>query len=239
MRDTGIQVEAKDNQLKGRLFYEAFFPPKSEMLTVPEDYEYGPPAWSFKNITNSQIHRAIDHMLPYKATAPGTIPNCVLKEAADLLVPWLGSLFRATFNLEYYPESWARTATIVLKKPGKADYTTPNAWRPISLSDAYARLLNACIVEDMSNRCEALGLLPKCQFGARPGRATTDAVHLLVATVKEAWRKNLLVVSALFLDVKGAFPSVDIDVLLHELKRKGVPQEYVGWIKRRMEHRRT
>ncbi|KAF9033858.1 hypothetical protein BJ165DRAFT_1410220 [Panaeolus papilionaceus] len=44
----------------------------------------------------------------------------------------------------------------------------------------------------------------------------------------DAWRKRE-VASALFLDVKGAFPSVAMDVLAHDLRKKGVPQGHVEW----------
>ena len=123
-------------------------------------------------------------MLPYKVTAPGTTPNCVLKEAKDLLVPYLGPLFRATFDLEYYPLEWAETYTVVLKKPGKSCYEIPNAWRPISLSNGFSHLLNACITDDLIGRCEQHNILPKNHFGAWAGHSTMQAIHYLIARVK-------------------------------------------------------
>ena len=99
-------------------------------------------------------------MLPYKATAPDTVPNCVLKEAKQLLVPYLGPLFWVTFSIGYYPKQWAQALTVVLKKPGKTDYEIPNTWRPISLSDGFAQLLNSCISNELVNRCEIHGILP-------------------------------------------------------------------------------
>ena len=45
---------------------------------------------------------------------------------------------------------------------------------------------------------------------------TTDALHLLVNKVKNAWR-NRRVASALFLDVEGAFPNAVTDRLLHNM----------------------
>jgi len=42
--------------------------------------------------------------------------------------------------------------------------------------------------------------------------------------VKDAWQKGL-VASTLFLDIKGAFPSVDIDRLIHNMRKRGIPEE--------------
>jgi hypothetical protein len=43
----------------------------------------------------------------------------------------------------------------------------------------------------------------------------------------------------LFLDVKAAFPSVVIRKLLHNLKKSGIPQEYIDWYRRRLDGRST
>ena len=237
-RGESDDVIATTNSDKGRAFYEAFFPPKPAQQCDYSEYTYPPPRWAQAPLKDCQIARAIDRMLPYKVTAPGTTPNCVLKEAKDLLVPYLGPLFRATFGLEYYPLEWAETYTVVLKKPGKSCYEIPNAWRPISLSNGFSRLLNACIADDLIGRCEQHNILPKNHFGARAGHSTTQAIHYLVARVKSAWRKKK-VVTALFLDVKGAFPSVDINRLKHDMRVRGIPKELTTWIDRRMVNRET
>ncbi|KIL54441.1 hypothetical protein M378DRAFT_52596, partial [Amanita muscaria Koide BX008] len=121
--------------------------------------------WKFTNITNEQISRAIKRMKPYKGTKPGTFPNSIFKQTENLIMPFIGPLYRATFSLKHYPEEWAKTTTIVLKKGDKPDYTAPNAWRPISLSNGLARLLNSCIAEELSHKCETLEILPKNHFG--------------------------------------------------------------------------
>jgi len=130
------------------------------------------------------------------------------------------------------------TKTLVLKKPGKADYTSPNAWRPIVLSNGYAQLLNGCKAEDLVLMCENTGILPPNHFGGRPGRATTDSIHLMVKTVKDAWRKGEVAL-LLCLDVKGAFLSTAVDVLKHEMCQHRVPEGHVEWLKRRLEGRQT
>jgi hypothetical protein len=177
-------------------------------------------------------------MKPYKATRSGTVPNSVLVHAREELVPHLGPLFRATNTVDYYPQEWALTETLILKKPGKPDYTSPSAWHPIVLSDGMACLLNSCQTDDIVTMCEKHEILPANHFGARPGRTTTDSIHLLTKTVKDAWRKGQ-VVSTLFLDVKGAFPSVDVNRLIHNMRKRGIPQEYTEWMKRRLENRHT
>ena len=90
----------------------------------------------------------------------------------------------------------------------------------------------------MVTMCEQLKILPTNHFGARPGWTTTDSIHLLTKTVKDTWRKNQ-VVSALFLDVKSAFPSVDITRLVHNMRKQGIPKEYTNWLTRHLRSRQT
>jgi ribonuclease HI len=235
---TGEEKDIATNEEKGKVFYELFFPAKPMETTVPGNPTYPPPAWKFKLITDDQIHRAIQRMRPFKSTKKNTIPNAVFKNAQDILVPHLGPIFRATFTQRVYPSHWAATESVVLKKPGKPDYTLPNAWRPVVLSNGCARLLNACITEDVAVMCEKADILPRNHFGRRAGRSTTDAVLHLVKIVKDEWRKGK-VVSLLSLDVKGAFPSTAIDRLIHNMRGRGIPKEITEWMERRLANRRT
>ena len=120
----------------------------------------------------------------------------------------------------------------------KPDYTATGAWRPIVLSDGYARLLNSCKMEDLVSMCEKMGILPMNHFGGRPGRATTDSIHLMVKMTKDAWRKGE-VASLLCLDVKAVFPSVVVDFLLQEMRLCRIPEGHVEWFERRLEERKT
>ena len=61
-----------------------------------------------------------------------------------------------------------------------------------------------------------------------------DLLHYVTKYVKDAWRKNE-VVSALYLDVKSAFPSLMLEHLLHDMRRQGTPSAYIYWIRHKME----
>ena len=65
-----------------------------------------------------------------------------------------------------------------------------------------------------------------------------DALHLINHFVKSAWRKGQ-VASALFLDVKAAFPSVDVETLLNRMVEVRVPLSYVCWIRARLQDQTT
>ena len=85
---------------------------------------------------------------------------------------------------------------------------------------------------------ERKGIFLSHHFWGRPGRNTTDALHLLLKVVMDAWRRGR-VASILSLDVKGAFPSTDVDRLQHNMRMRGIPEEIVGYMGRRLACRKT
>jgi hypothetical protein len=81
-------------------------------------------------------------------------------------------------------------------------------------------------------------LLPNTHFGGRPGRTTSDSLHLLTDTIKAAWRKKQ-VVSVLFLDIEGAFPNRVTERLLHNMRKRQIPEEYVRFMKNMLTGHKT
>ena len=177
-------------------------------------------------------------MSPYKATGPSGLSNAVLTHCTALLTPFLGCLYRAMFHLNIYLQQWKTTTIAVLWKPNKPNYTIAKAYRLITLMESLAKPLSGCVAEILSYQAEKYNLLLKTNFGGRPGRSTTDALHLTVKFIFDQWKKGN-VVSALFLDVKGAFPSIEIQKLIHNMRKKGVLQEYTDWILNRLQGRKT
>jgi Reverse transcriptase (RNA-dependent DNA polymerase) len=192
------------NEEKAKVFHNAFFAtpdePDSEEI---EETDYPEPAFKFKPITDDQIKRAIACTSPYKAPGANSIPNIILKQCADMIIPIIGPIFRATFSMNTYPEDWKNSITLVVKKPAKPSYADPGAYRPIALLDTIGKVLSSCIAEDLSKYAELHNLLPANHFGCRPGRTTTDALHYMATYIKDAWRRGE-VVGALFLDIKAA-----------------------------------
>ena len=60
-------------------------------------------------------YTAIRRMKPWKATQSDSIPNAVFVNAREILVQYLGLIFRATDTLKTYPEDWKVTKTLILK----------------------------------------------------------------------------------------------------------------------------
>ena len=216
----------QDNTRKSKLLYEVFFRPLPANEHVEPNFNYDPPICKFVPITDQQIFRAIAKLSPYKAPRPNGVSNCIYTHCAELLVPYMGPIFWATFTLGVYPDTWKHSSTVVLRKPGRLDYSVPKAYRPIALLDTMAKILSSCVADDLIYIAEQHNLLPPTHFRGRPGRSTTDSLHLLTKFATDAWASKDHFVSFLFLDVKAAFPSVVVNLMLHNMCKAGIPLEY-------------
>ena len=233
----GNATAASTNEEKGEMLAKMLFPPPPATSSVPDDIDYPEPAARWTPITQEQLTKAINHLSPYKAPGPDGVANIVFKQCSRLqehLLP----IYNAVFTLKTYYAPWRESTTVILRKPGKPDYTVLKAYRPIALLNTTAKILSALVAERTSYLLEAHNLLPNTHFGGRPGRSTTDSLHLLETTVRHAWRQGN-VVSALFLDIEGAFPNAVTDRLIHNMRMRRLPKAITTYTERLLRGRKT
>ncbi|KAJ6573132.1 hypothetical protein DFH09DRAFT_852991, partial [Mycena vulgaris] len=156
---------AVTNEEKTEMLRKEFFPAPMAESSVPEGVAYPAPAWQWEPVTDDLVRRAIGRMKAYKATYPDSEPNCVFTEAANLIVPFIGPIYRSLDELQHYPKGWADVLSLVLRKPGKPNYADPSAYRPIVLSKGFARLLNACKTLQCMTEAEFAGIFPNNHYG--------------------------------------------------------------------------
>ena len=200
---------ATSNEEKGETLAKTLFPPPPPSSSIPTDYNYPDPAEDWTPITRDQLIQTIRKLNAYKAPGPDGVANIVFKKC-PILIDRLFPIFNVVFELNTYYEGWRESTTVIIRKPGKPDYSAPKAYRPIALLNTTAKILSAIVTDRTSYILETHHLLPSTHFGGRPGRSTTDSLHLLETTIRHAWRQGK-VVSALFLNIEGVFPNTVTD----------------------------
>ena len=233
----GQETTATTNKEKSNLLAKTFFPPRP-LDDTPVQFVYPKPICDFDPISKEQIRRQLAKLKPYKAPGPDGIPNIVLTKCANVIVDRLYYIYKAIIELGAYYEPWRTSTTVVLRKPGKPRYDNPKAYRPIALLNTMSKVLTALMADLMTFYTETHQLLPTHHFGGRPGRTTTDAVHLLVHKIKDAWRKRQ-VTAVLFLDIEGAFPNAVTSKLVHSMKKRGLPETLIKFASLMLEKRST
>ncbi|GCB24323.1 putative 115 kDa protein in type-1 retrotransposable element R1DM [Aspergillus awamori] len=178
-------TEVTDNREKAEAFLEAFFPEMAD----PEEEEPG--LWQ-RNCP------------PIR----DGIPTLVRKHLWIYLKEFIKTIFTRLVDLGYYPNQWKQAWIVVLRNPGKSDYSAPGAYRPISLLNTLGKLLEAVMARRLLYWAEKYGLLPDMQSSMGCSRVVT-----LIA-----------------FDLKAAFNGVHQISLDARLKAKGIPLKVRQWI---------
>ena len=233
----GQEVAATSNEEKSKMLAKTFFPPRPSD-DMPIQFAYPKPICDFDPVSREQIRRQLNKLKPYKAPGPDGIPNIVLTKCTNVLVDRLYYIYKAILELGVYYEPWRTSTTVVLCKPGKPRYDTLKAYRPIALLNTMSKVLTALVADLMTFYTEMHQLLPAHHFGGRPRRTTTDAVHLLIHKIKDAWWK-WQVTAVLFLDIEGAFPNAVTSKLVHSMRKRRLPEALVKFAELMLERRNT
>ena len=238
-----INGTATTNEEKATQFREALLPalsslPLADTSDITATYTYQEPISINSTITKQQLERAVGKLAPDKAPGPDEITNRILKKNFNVLQTHLLALAQACLDMGYFPSTFKKTLTVVLRKPNKPDYTKPNAYRPIALECTIGKILESITTELLSYVIETHDLLPANHFGARPQRTTEDAMMVLSENIHRAW-KHGEIFTVVFMDVAGAFNNVHHNRLIHNMKQRRIPLQIVKLVQSFLTRRTT
>ena len=146
--DGQVTSELHTDAEKAALFTDLFFLPCPHNLPgSPEDSDPNPPPLKFTTPAPHQITCHINKTNPFKAPGEDGIPNLVLKKCEALLTPLLHTCLLEILNTGYFPKRWHSWKTIVLRKPGKPDYTIAKAYCLIALYDTMGKVLSGVMTD--------------------------------------------------------------------------------------------
>lgn len=177
---TADMFDEKVDMLKNTFFPP---PPPADLSGIPGSF-YPTPAQCPLIITKQEVLEALHKLKPDKALGPDGISNRILKAYAEKLSELLTPLFQACIAHSYHLQAFKTANTITMKKLGKADYTTPKAYRPIALLNTLCKVLEAIMGKKITYLTEKHHLLPNAQMGAKKDRSTETALELLTKQVR-------------------------------------------------------
>ena len=206
-------------------------PPQLEAIYTPNLTDRAADDIPFTPITITEIDEAITSVSANTAPGPSQISYQAVKWAWQnpTCKLYIEALMRRCLETGYHPKSWRKAVAVVLRKPNKPDYSNPRAYRLITLLECFGKILEKIVARRLTFLAGSLNLVPDNQFGGRSNSSTADAILSFTNDVHCAWNHGK-VTSALTFDIKGYFDFVNHDKLLCELRRKGIPLEYVKWV---------
>lgn len=169
-----LDRQAATNEEKVDTLHKSFFPnpPAADLrdipgTTYPSEVPYD------KKVSIRQIREAVNKLSPDKAPGPDGVSNRVLKNTLSIIEGHLQILMQASIDTGHFPKVFKHTTTIVLRKPGKPDYSKAKAYRPIALENTLGKVI---IADTLSYLTETHYLLPAHHYGGGPGRSAEDAM---------------------------------------------------------------
>ena len=238
------QSWATTNEEKAERLRERFFPPPAganlediQNAVYPEEFGCD------ITVTEEEIQKIIQKFKPDKAPGPDGITNRILRILSETAGNKLAHLANTCITLGHFPSQFKEAITVVLPKPGKP-VEEAGSYRPIALLNTIGKVIETAVVDRIRQILEETNGLPQTQMGARKGRSIISALQLLTEQIYTAWNSPMrdgqrFIVSALCLDMAGAFDYVSHERLIHELRKKGIPSKLVKVIRSFLSERKT
>ena len=222
---------------KAKVLSSVFFPQLAEMVsprqdTIDRSWSTARPPGIFEGggVTAAEVICAVRRARTMAAPGLDGIPVRVLQRCIHTLLPWLMRIFSGSLRSGHYPLVWRTACVIALRKPGKSSYDTPRSYRPISLLPSMGKILESIVARRLVRSLESRGCLSTAQCGFCAGRDVVGACRQLADAVTSAFRRREQV-QAVALDLQAAYDTVWQAGLWLKLRRKGVQEQLLWWIR--------
>jgi hypothetical protein len=172
-----------------------------------------------------EIANIIDSLKSDSSPGHDRIPSKFFKYCRNDVAPVVSHLANLCFAQGVFPTELKRSLVTPVHKSGnKSD---PNNYRPISVLTSISKILEKLINNRLVQYLNKFNLLSNSQFGFRKGKSTEDAILNLTTLISkevENGKKCL----ATFLDLKKAFDTVSVPILVKKLERIGIRGKPLG-----------
>jgi hypothetical protein len=176
----------------------------------------------------NELYNIMSHLNNSKSSSSDNLSNFLVKSCRNEILHPLLHVFNLSLEHGIFPNKLKTAKVIPLYKSG--DTTLMSNYRPISLISPLAKLLERLMHRRVMSFFDRYNILYDYQFGFRKGYNTTLAIIDIVNMI-ETELSNKKYVLGLFLDLKKAFDTVDINILLYKLNHYGIRGHVLNWFK--------
>ena len=173
-------------------------------------------------ITSSEVNEAMSEV--NKASAIGEdglsieLIICTTTVTANSLM----ELYNACLLRCYFPYVWKKARIIILKKPGKCNYTDIKSYRPISVLNALGKIFEKIIHKRLLWCAKNGSWFSDRQHGFLENRSTETA-SLKLASIIEKNKRQKVCTAVLYLDISAAFDTAWPPAIIDALVKKNLP----------------
>ena len=199
-----------------------------EDLSYPQPHQVSNSQFVFKDLTLSEIVKALLNFKQSPGCGPDELPNILLRKCAVALSYPLYHIFSKSVSCMEVPSVWKRANVMPLFKGGV--HSCPSNYRPISMTSVCSKALERLIVSRLYDYLNCNSLLSAFQFGFRAGLSVSDQL-LLAYDYVSVHLDGGHDVDVLYFDFRKAFDVVNHKLLLTKLSLIGIGNPLLGWIR--------
>jgi len=180
-----------------------------------------------------KVRRAINSFGDKKAPGPDGLQPIAIKRLPDNIIKVLVHMYKRSLRTGQIPNNWRRMKVIFIPKAGKSEYSSPKAYRPITLSSFLLKTMERVVQWQVTDN------IPEplfAQYAYTKGLSTDDALSDAVDFIESSFYQKGLTL-AVSLDCSGAFDRVSFDALKEALIQANLPDCIVNWYDNLLRHR--
>ena len=184
--------------------------------------------FDFTLIDDDVILRELSRLDESKSVGLDGIAAKPLKIAKESVVTSIKDLVNQSLNEGTFITEWKSAKVIPLHKKG--DVNDVKNYRPISVLSAASKIVERIVHKQFYDYLLKHSILSKAQFGFRPGHSTGAAL----ASLTHPWHCAIdigHIVCAIYVDLRRAFDTVQIYILLCKLRSVGCSEKVLRWFK--------
>jgi ribonuclease HI/retron-type reverse transcriptase len=184
-------------------------------------------------IDERRLRDALNSFGNDKAAGPDGIKPIMLRHLPEVALILLSRLYAATIELHYTPTLWRKSEIVFIPKPGKTDYSSLRAFRPISLMSFLLKTLERLVQWRLETTAAPYH---RNQHAFRTGHCTEHALSHMTDLAEKALHRQHVAL-AVFLDIEGAFDTLSSEAIGRGMRKHGVEENLTLWYTQYLRHR--
>ena len=221
-----MKDEKEMAELLNDFFSSVFTKESKENVPEAENMEYSSKTCDVK-ITTRKVQIKIRQLKNGAAPGMDGIGATLLKELVNELASPIATIMRKSMDEGNVPDEWkAANVTPIFKKGSKS---SPENYRPVSLTSVCCKMLEAMIKDEVVAHLERHKLIRLSQHGFMSGKSCTSNLLVFLEEVTAAMDRGEQV-DVVFLDFAKAFNKVPTYRLLNKLRAHGKGGQVLRWI---------
>lgn len=188
----------------------------------------------FNEVSEEVVLLKLRALKPSKATGIDNIPSRFIRDAAELISPFITHIINLSIKEGHVPHDFKQARVIPLHKKGSK--LEPGNYRPVSILSSISKIMERVIFEQIDSYLASRELLFEFQSGFRKSHSTDTCLLFLTDHIRKEVDSGKYC-GMVMLDLQKAFDTVNHDVLLCKLRALGFNSTSLSWVMSYLEGR--